>query len=422
MGVCSVSYSTKMEKLKNKELLADVIFIGILLAISINLLSTEIGNGLKYKLESAFPKISFIYPLFVSLATLLLIAIYIVIKRRLNKAANVRKMDILTEGVDISTEQGRRLLKNRQMFVDLIRKGRLGDESIEAILRTLEKNDLDSAINVIKSVQSKKKQIKVAAKFFGLAKKKMQMKEFDLARSYFEIAARLDNDNSLYLSESGAANVVMDDIPSAITFYLSAISVFEKDKDYVNLAVMLNNLGIIYLKKGDFRSAIEYFGRAYQMSVKSGSKNPEIHSRYYNNIGGALIGLNEFDEAIEAFKKAEEYYIITSTYNPRNKATILRNIGEAWCGKGEFAGDIIYYQKALEVLLEALKLDIDFLGKEHENVGLDYARIGRAYIGLSDKEKAKEYFNGAITILLKHFKRNEHQEIKDAMDRLSSLG
>ncbi len=130
---------------------------------------------------------------------------------------------------------------------------------------------------------------------------------------------------------------------------------------------ILNLLGLIYLKRKDYDSAISYF-------KKSVSINP-AYTEALCNLGLAFMEKDELDEAIACFKKALEINPIMS------KA--WGNIGSALYKRGLIEEAIEYYKKALKL---------------KPNLAENWLNIGTSLIDIGKPREAIQYLQKAIDI------------------------
>lgn len=125
-----------------------------------------------------------------------------------------------------------------------------------------------------------------------------------------------------------------------------------------------NNLGDIYLKKGELGPAMEHLERALALGPDY------IETRI--NLAIAMMNLGRFDEAIEQAKRAVEI-------DPRNVLG-YHQVGSAYLRAGRAA-------EAIPWLQEALALDPSFV-KAQVALGTALAQAGRADEGIAWLEKA----------------------------------
>jgi protein O-mannosyl-transferase len=133
-----------------------------------------------------------------------------------------------------------------------------------------------------------------------------------------------------------------------------------------NCWIGYNNLGLVFLQKGQIDEAIEEFPKALEINPNYG----EAHS----NLGLAFFQKGRLDEAITNYQKALEM-------NPKSFVTQC-DLGNAFLQKGQLKEAILHYEKALE-----MKPNYE---EAQSNLGLVFLRQGRLDDALVQYEKALE--------------------------------
>ncbi len=135
----------------------------------------------------------------------------------------------------------------------------------------------------------------------------------ELAVGYYrEALARAPNDPvaannlALFLSETGNAT----DLDEAVTIAADLV------RRYPGNAVVSDSVGWIFHKKGDYKTALEYFENAIQLNP--GLPDPHYHS------GKSLVELNKIELAINAFRKSLQ--LSTSFEGADDARTILEHL------------------------------------------------------------------------------------------------
>ena len=140
----------------------------------------------------------------------------------------------------------------------------------------------------------------------------------------------------IYHYLKGEAKEAVEAYNVSLTFYLS----LDKPLKHANL---YNNIGLAYIKWGDFQSAIDNLQLAENIYEKFGSKNDQIDIRY--NIAGLNLRLKRFDVAIERYLD-----VIEELSNSEDKLTLAKARGELG-STYKYSGE---HQKGLNLLLQAL--------------------------------------------------------------------
>ena len=152
------------------------------------------------------------------------------------------------------------------------------------------------------------------------------------------------------------------------------------DADTVGLFGQYNNLGYLYLRKGDYQRSLEYF--VYGCNIYQGQEeeNADLSLAYYN-VGGIYARLDRYDEAISYLKQS-------LAINERIEDVYLEDIinannvlGRCFIGLEQYDSTIFYVKQALAVPME--------FGRD-----ISYGHLGIAY-------KANSQIDAAIQALQK---------------------
>ena len=207
----------------------------------------------------------------------------------------------LFESEEIRRQQAREKEELERQLLPQKEKDELKSKAFDAV----EKGNYDEAEEFLK--ESAKQSIEETANtFYELGKiKKLQFKYAE-ALYYFDLAAKIDSKNSLYLNEAGT---VADDsgyYNQAIQYYEQALAIDKQHhgEEHPDIATRYNNLGGAYKNKGEYDKAIQYFEQALAIDKKFyGEEHPQIAIRY-SNLGSANYSKVEFGIAIQFFLKA----------------------------------------------------------------------------------------------------------------------
>ncbi len=126
-----------------------------------------------------------------------------------------------------------------------------GSDALKAQAReALERKDYDTAVKLL--MESAKENIqKVAETFYDLAKAETLRLNYKKALEYYELAARTQPDNALYLNDAGIANNTMGFYDNAITHCENALEIYNTDNtaEQSDKVACYNTLGSAYYKK-----------------------------------------------------------------------------------------------------------------------------------------------------------------------------
>ena len=134
----------------------------------------------------------------------------------------------------------------------------------------------------------------------------------------------------------------------------------EKEGDYKNLFVALNNIGLNYHKMLDYNEALEYYLESYKIAIKELDASYEMTS--LNNIGILYSQEKDLAKAIEYFKQA--YNLAEFPKDKLKKGIYAVNLAQAYCDKSEYEVANQYVESAIkflkddpDYLLEALAIE-----------------------------------------------------------------
>ena len=97
--------------------------------------------------------------------------------------------------------------------------------------------------------------------------------------------------------------------------------------EHPKVAIIWNNLGLVWHHKEDHDKAIDYFEKALQIDFKNFSPaHPQVAIRW-NNMGSAWIDKGDYDKAIDYFEKA--LVVFKKAKLPHRISMVEKNIRKA---------------------------------------------------------------------------------------------
>ncbi|MCX6270997.1 MAG: tetratricopeptide repeat-containing sensor histidine kinase [Bacteroidetes bacterium] len=192
--------------------------------------------------------------------------------------------------------------------------------------------------------------------------------------------------------------------PDAALIYLNnAYKIAISKRDRNQQAVVLFEIGRIYVDKLAFFTALEYKLRAYKLMIQDGKIS---HTGYYLvGIGNCYFHLNYFPLAEKYYRKALDVFSRDSNYFGNSVA--LNNLGLIQKQYGEFDSALIYFNKALENRQKK---------KEAASIGHSYFYIGSVYFEQGKLKEAKKLLTESLALL-----NTPSQEISLQHDYLTTL-
>jgi CHAT domain-containing protein/Leucine-rich repeat (LRR) protein len=216
------------------------------------------------------------------------------------------------------------------------------------------------------------------------------LQKFDAARSFYQY----DRWQTAYiLNQMGFIARRLGDWQQALNYYNQALVQIRYLPDRPQKATILNNIGALYYALGEKQQAINYYNQVLSLVREiDGSPEEGLHQRIVeatalSNIGLAYNDLGERQQAIEYFNRALP--LLQAAGDRTKEATILNNIGIVYYDLGEKQTALDYYKQALDLRQKAG----DRRGEANSlnNVGNTYSELGKL-------EKAEEYFNQALPL------------------------
>ena len=181
-----------------------------------------------------------------------------------------------------------------------------------------------------------------------------------------------------------------------------ALSNLEKtNEDYLFLASVYNNLGLIYERLDKDIESINY----YNKSLALYKRNIELNKIY---IASIYINLGFVHQKKEDYTGAKSLYEMGLKYLNKNSNSILdqyglariyNNYGVIEFNKSNLENALIHYKKAKSLL-------VDILPIEHPELAMLYYNFGLVYYEKNNSKIAKEYYNKALSIFNKSLRIN----------------
>jgi two-component system sensor histidine kinase/response regulator len=225
----------------------------------------------------------------------------------------------------------------------------------------------------------------------------------DYASDAKTLAEKLDFQKGLgsILQNIGWIYYRKGDFAEALENSLKALEINRQFNDSTVVANCLNNIGAIQYERKQYASAISYFKRGYILSHEL--KDNAIMSRSLNNISFSYLALKQLDSAeyfvrlaIEEGDKAKDRY---------KTGFSDRILGDIYFEKGQ-------YPLALETYLECLNAARQ--RGQNSLIASTLHRVGRAYLELKQPDQA-------LTYLLENAEKARKLGYKDELEKTYAL-
>jgi len=174
-------------------------------------------------------------------------------------------------------------------------------------------------------------------------------------------------------------------LTSAIVKYEAALKLYREAGARSQEALVLNNIGTVYLVLGEKQKALEYYSQSLALSRAIG--NPGREALALNNIGRIYDDLGEKQKALQYYNQSLP---LSRTVGDRSlEAITLSSIGTVYSEFGE-------QQKALQYYSQSLPLSRTVGDRRGEAITL--SSIGTVYSALGEKQKALEYYSQSLPL------------------------
>jgi tetratricopeptide (TPR) repeat protein len=193
-----------------------------------------------------------------------------------------------------------------------------------------------------------------------------------LERARTAVQKRLDESRleATLLNNLGAINYKSGEWGRATEMYERSLETFERVGDVHGMAQTWSNLGLVYADKGEWDRAIEMYERSLQGLERVG----DVHgmAQTWGNLGSVYLQKGEWDRAIEMYERSlETKERLGDVYG---MAQTWANLGSICLRKGEWDRAIEMYERSLQGLERVG--DVHGMAQTWGNLGLVYYRKG----------------------------------------------
>ena len=209
----------------------------------------------------------------------------------------------------------------------------------------------------------------------------------------FTAETDLDDNAAKYFSLAGIGHTEISNYSAALDYLYKSVSIRLKNNNEKALALVYNNIAVVYNIMAEREKAIEYYIKAIDISRKY-NEPPMNLAIAYNNLANVYLDGYAYDEAFEWNSNASALIENNSLTNNPLSVDIY------------FTKSTIHYVN--ENYEEALKIDFEALGllrkhfeEEHSDIGTAYNCIAREYFSLKQYPAALDYFLKAHKIFVK---------------------
>ena len=209
--------------------------------------------------------------------------------------------------------------------------------------------------------------------------------EFKLALEHLKKAESLTSNKGdlMYIyNQIGLTYFAMGYLDDALFYFSRSLSMARDLGNRIIQASALNNIAMIYDKKGELDKALGFYEESLRLQIGEKEK-----AATYNNIAVIYDKKGDYQKAVEYFQKAIE---IDERYGDYHEASIVKlNLGNTYRKMKD-------YEKAEKYILEGLEGVKKVGDKYWEAYGYKY--LGWLYRDKGDKKTAKDYLTRAYDL------------------------
>lgn len=183
-----------------------------------------------------------------------------------------------------------------------------------------------------------------------------------------------------------AAAVSAEDKQQAIEKYREALTIFQNASDYRGIFAAANNIGILLVQLGDFKTALTYFEKASHSlddltppPLEEKLKILDNMAVLYRNMGAYTRSLKDLERALE---------IANDLKNPALLRQVHYSMGQTYFDMGR-------YGAALESFLKALNLAMG--SNDKHGTASAYFGIAQVYSVWSEYHESEKYYAKALS-------------------------
>ena len=205
------------------------------------------------------------------------------------------------------------------------------------------------------------------------------------------------------INNIGYIYMIKGEVQKALEYMHESLKVFEELGNKKGIAAGLNNIGYIYKNKGEIQKGLEYYQKSLKIKEELGDKDGIANS--LNNIAMIYNIQGEIQKALKYLHKSLK--IEEELGDKPGIAASLNNIGFIHESQGETQNALDYYDKSLRIQQE--------LG-DKQGIASGLNNIGSIYNNQGGVRKGLEYLHKSLRI------REELGDKNGIAESLSNIG
>jgi CHAT domain-containing protein len=179
----------------------------------------------------------------------------------------------------------------------------------------------------------------------------------------------------------------------ALPLFEEALDIYtaHRPADHPDIALVFNNIGVLYFHMGRVEEALDYLREALAIRESHyGLGNLDV-ALTSSNVGAVLIKLGEYSEALELTEQAISVMERILGDQAHGLGSAYNNLGFAQKELGDSEG-------AKQSLLRSLEIFEKEWGPDHPQIGPILHNLGTLYLHTSQGEEAIKYFERALEL------------------------
>jgi len=195
--------------------------------------------------------------------------------------------------------------------------------------------------------------------------------------------------------ELGNIHYYKKDFDSAISYYQSAVQVFETLSNNGDSLLVLQykksmsdvivNLSLVYTNKGNYDKALEQYLRA--LKIYESLNNVKGAASCNLGVGTLLYYQADYPKAIVYFNQA--YNLYQKANDKSAVANVLNALGSVYYVTNDFVKAIDHFKKSLDVKVEM---------KDKTGISSAYSNLASVYMNTGEYDLAIDYYNKGLNI------------------------
>ncbi len=237
----------------------------------------------------------------------------------------------------------------------------------------------------------------------------------DCERFLIVAAKSIDERNLRVYQDIADCNIKLKRVNRAAEYVKKIInySTVQYGKVHIRTARTLYALAEIYLKNSNFESALDYFGKSFEMHEKLKFKSKEDLVDVLNKIAYCHAQMGKFKLSLDYYARADKTVLKYFGEKHPKSAVIRTNIANAYFQFGD-------YDNALLNCLEALKLKEKLFGKHTAITAYALNVAANVYQALGVLDQALALYQESLDIRI-NLHGNKHPEVANSYQHLGTV-